>query len=79
MLSWFSVTLVGRQNNDINLINEVLSNSFNIVIRSLSYTVLATIILLVISPPLVGILAIGLSILCIFSGGLRRVTSTYNQ
>ena len=44
-----SLCVVGRQNNDISLINEVLSNSFNIVIRSLCYTVLAMVILFVIS------------------------------
>lgn len=78
-ISLLDFSIVGRQNNDINLINEVLSNSFNIVIRSLAYSVMAIIILLVISPPLVGILFVGLSVLCIFSGGLRRVTSSYNQ
>lgn len=71
--------IIGRQNNDISLINEVLSNSFNIVIRSLCYTVLAMVILFVISAQLVGILLVGLSILCVFSGGLRRVTSSYNN
>jgi len=70
-----NLNTVGRQNNDVQLINEVLSNSFNVMVKSLAYIILALVILFLISAKLVLVLFAGLFILSLFSGVLRRQTS----
>lgn len=71
--------IVGRQNNDVSLINEVLANSFNTMVKSISYIFLCLAYLLWLNAKLVGILFAGLAFMSIVSGGLRRVTSKLND
>lgn len=61
------------------LINEVLANSFNTVVKAIIYTLLVLAYLTYISPRLVGILFGGLFLLTMASGILRRVTTKYNN
>jgi len=61
------------------LINEVLANSFNTVVKAIIYTILVLAYLIYLSPKLVGILFGGLFLLIIASGVLRRVTTKYNN
>ena len=70
--------IVGRQNNDVNLISEVLKTSFATMVKSVAYILIAVAYLLYLNAKLVGFLFAGLAILTIFSGGFRRVTSLLN-
>lgn len=70
---------MGRQTEDINLISEVLSDSFNVIVKSLCYTLFTFAILFVISPQLVLVFFSGLFVLSIVAGGLRRVTTKLDK
>lgn len=61
------------------MINEVLSNSFNTMVKSLCYICLCLAYLFYLNAKLVGILFAGLALLTIISGGLRRVTAKLNE
>lgn len=80
---FFDVTKVGeitsRQTDDINLVSEVLNNSFNTVVKSTVYTLCVLACLLIISPILVAIFVCGLVVLSLASGVLRRKTSQLNH
>lgn len=82
-VGFFDVTKVGdlvsRQSEDINLISDVLSNSFNVIVKSISYSLLTLIVLFIISPALVGYFFAGLTVLTLISGGLRGKTSKLNK
>jgi ABC-type bacteriocin/lantibiotic exporter with double-glycine peptidase domain len=70
---------VGRQNNDVQLIHEVLSNSFNTIVKSIVYSLVVIGYLLYLSPQLTGLLFAGMSGLTLVGGGLRRVTARLNE
>lgn len=82
-VGFFDVTKMGqiisRQTDDINLISDVLANSFNVIVKSLCYSILVIVILFWISPTLMGIFLAGLFVLSMVSGGLRRKTSMLNR
>jgi ABC-type siderophore export system fused ATPase/permease subunit len=71
--------LVGRQNDDVNVISDVMKNSFNTTVKAIVYIILCLAYLVYLSPKLIGILLGGLVILSVFSGGLRRQTSQLNK
>lgn len=57
----------------------MLSNSFNVIVKSIAYSLLTLIILLFMSPKLVGWFVAGLTVLTLFSGALRGKTSKLNK
>jgi len=61
------------------LISDVLSNSFNVIVKALTYTFLVLVFLLVIDYQLVLWFMLGLTVLIIFSGALRGKTSKLNK
>lgn len=71
--------IIGRQSDDINLISEVLANSFNVIVKSIMYSTIVLIILFILCPVLVGIFFVGLFGLTLVSGVLRRKTSDLNK
>lgn len=71
--------IISRQSDDINLISDVLANSFNVVVKSICYSVLVLVALFFISPVLVAVFFAGLFLLTIASGVLRRKTSALNR
>ena len=57
----------------------MLTNSFNVIVKSLVYSLLTLIVLFFISPKLVGVFFAGLLVLTLASGVLRRKTSALNR
>lgn len=61
------------------MISEVLSNSFNVIVKSLVYSGITMLVLCFISIKLVGVFFAGLFVLSLASGMLRRKTSQLNK